>query len=264
MHQGIYMDAHDDNQCSWMSWVSIVMPWSTNTFLWMLKMTLNTAGCLSMLIMSSDAAGCHGCLSMLMMTLDAALCLDAQVVTRCTKGFIWMLKMTIDAAGCLGCLSMHMLCLDAPTHFYGCPRWPWMQLDAQDNPWCSWMSWMSINTQVLPWCTKGFIWMLKMTLDAAGCLGCLSMYKLCLVAPTHFYGCSRWPLMQLDAQDGPQCGFMYLGASWCTWLQLDVPRCILMYLLVAWCTWMQLDVLAWGWVEILGFDVPGWYLMLIW
>merc|ERR1712023_46356 len=30
-----------------------------------------------------------------------------------------------------------------------------------------------------------------MYLDASGCLGCLSMHKLCLDAPTHFYGCPR-------------------------------------------------------------------------
>ena len=44
MYQGIYMDAQDDPQCSWMSWTSIdvqVVPCCTNTFLWMLKMTLD-------------------------------------------------------------------------------------------------------------------------------------------------------------------------------------------------------------------------------
>ena len=149
---------------------------------------------------------------------------------------------------------MHKLWLDAPRDLYGCSRWPSLLLDvldvyqysscplmhqnifidAQDDPWYSWMSWMSIDVQVVPWCTNTF------------------------------YGCSRWPLIQLDAQDGPRlqlnvpgCILMYLVT------QLDVPWCILMYLLVAWCTWMQLDVLAWGWVEILGLDVPGWYLMLV-
>ena len=29
--------------------------------------------------------------------------------------------------------------------------------------------------------------MIRMTLDGAGCLGCLLMHKLCLDAPTHFY-----------------------------------------------------------------------------
>ena len=159
--------------------------------------------------------------------------------------------MTLYASGCLWCLSMYKLCLVAPTHFYGCSRWPltqldaqdghrcslmyllvawctwmsWMSwctntflwmpkmtLDAQDDPRCSWMSWMSINTQVLPWCTKGFIWMLKMTLDAAVCLGCLSMYKLCLVAPHIF----------LDAPDDPWC-------SWMSWMSINtqvLPWCI--------------------------------------
>ena len=102
-----------------------IVPWCTKTLLWMLKMTLSTAGCLSMLMMSFDAAGCLGCLSkLIMMTPDAAGCLDAQIVTRCTKGFIWMLKMTLIAAGCLGCLSILKLSLDAPKHFYWCSRWP--------------------------------------------------------------------------------------------------------------------------------------------
>ena len=169
--------------------------------------------------------------------------INAQVVPWCTNTFLSILMMTLVAAGCIGCLSMHKLCLDAPTHFYECSRWPWMQLDVQDDPRCSWMSWMSINTQglpwctkgfiiymdaqddpqcswmswmfidtqVLPWCTKGFIWMLKMTLTAAGCLGRLLMYKLCLVAPTHFYGCSKWASMLWMLK-------MAIDAAWCTCL----------------------------------------------
>ena len=102
---------------------------------------------------------------------------------------------------------------------------------------------MSINALVGPWYTITFLWMLEMTLNAAGCLGCQLKLKLCL--------------------DVLGCSLMYLDASWCTCLQLDVAGCILMYLIVAWCTWMQLDILAWSWVEILGPDVPWWYLMLI-
>merc|ERR1712131_430022 len=82
-----------------------------------------------------------------------------------------------------------------------------MQLDAQDDPQCSWMSWMSIDVQVVPCCTNTFIWMLKMALNAAGC--------------------SRWPLMQLDV---PGCILMYLVATRCTLMHLDVLACSLMYL----------------------------------
>ena len=131
--------------------------------------------------MTLDAAGCLGCLSMHQgIYMDAqvgpgcsCMSINVQVVPSCTNTFLWMHKMTHDATGCSGlplmqldvlacslmyqdasgCLSMHIL------------------MDAQDDPGCSWM--------------------LKMTLDAAGCLGCLSMYKLCFAALTHFYVCSR-------------------------------------------------------------------------
>ena len=43
----------------------------------------------------------------------------------------------------------------------------WMSTNAQVEPWYSWMYWMSIDVQVVPHCTKTFLWMLKMTLDAA-------------------------------------------------------------------------------------------------
>ena len=150
MHQGIYMDDQDDPWCIWMSIV-------------------------------------------------------AQVVSWCTKGFMWMLKMTLSAAGCHRYLLMHKLCLNTPTHLCGWLRWPLMRLDVfdvcrcttcvsmhkkidrddQDDNWCSWMSWMSIDAKVVPWCSNTFLWMIKMTLDAAGC--------------------SRWPLMQLDV---PGCILM--------------------------------------------------------
>ena len=161
----------------------------TNTFLWMHKMILDAAGCSGCPSMQLDVPGC------ILMYLVAAWCTLMHLdVLACSL-------MYLIASGCLGCLWMHKLCLDAPTHFYGCPRWPWM---------------------------------LKMTPDTAEC--------------------SRWPSIQLNV---PGCILMYLVTK------LDVPQCILMYLLVAWCTWMQLDVLAWGQVEILDLDVPGWYLMLI-
>ena len=104
---------------------------------------------------------------MLKMTLDAARCL----------GCLSMLMMTVDANGCVGCLSMHKLCLDAPRLLYWWSRWPSMQLDvldgywctscvlmykgvhmdAQDNPWCSWMSWMSIDQGLTQWQSWHFV-----------------------------------------------------------------------------------------------------------
>ena len=189
MHQHIFMDAEDDPQCTWMSWMSINVAWY--------------------LI----------CLSKLLMTLDAAGCLDAQVVTSCTYGYgcsrwqsmqldvldvyqctscplmhqhkLWMLKMILYAAGSLRYLLMHKLCLEAPTHI----------MDDQDDLPCSLMSWMSVDAQLLSWCTKRLIWMIKVTLDASGYLGCLLMYKVCLDAPRDSYGCSRWPLMKLDVSN---------------------------------------------------------------
>ena len=143
------------------------------------------------------------------------------------------------------CLLVQKLCLCAPRVIYGWSRWPLMQpdvyqciscalmhqdiyMDDQDFLWSSWMSWMSINAQVVARCPKTFIWMIKMTLDASGCLvaqvgswctkvfkwmlkitrnvdgclGCLSMNK---DAPTYFYGCPLWPLMQLDVLDVYRC-----------------------------------------------------------
>ena len=149
-----------------------VVPWCTNTFLWMPKMNLDAAGC----------------------SIWPSLQLDVLDVYWCSMWFTWMLKMTLDAAGCLGCQSMYNLCSEVPLGFiwmpliqldvldvYGCPRWPTKQLevlelhwcihfalmhqgiymDDQDDPWCIWMS---IVAQVVSRCTKGFIWMLKMTL----------------------------------------------------------------------------------------------------
>ena len=49
-----------------------------------------------------------------------------------------------------------------------------MSTNAQDNPRCSWMSWMSINAPNDPLCSW-MSWMSKLTLGAAGCLGCLLM-----------------------------------------------------------------------------------------
>ena len=201
MPQNIDMDNQDDPWSSWMSFMSIdaqVGPWCTITFIGIIKMTLMQLGVLDVIWWTScvlkhhwDLYGCLWCL--------------------------WMSKMTHKAAGCLLAILMHTFCLNAPKHLYGWSRWPLMHLDvycctscaagcrgclsmhqqiymdAQDDPGCSWMSLMSIN------------------------------------APTHFCGCKRWPSMQLDAQVGPRCSLMYLGASWCTWFQLDVPWCILMY-----------------------------------
>ena len=48
-----------------------------------------------------DVQDDYGCLPMLKITLDAAGCI----------GCLSMLKMTLDAAGCLGCILMH---LDVP------------------------------------------------------------------------------------------------------------------------------------------------------
>ena len=155
--------------------------------------------------MTMDAAGCLGCLSMHKLSL------------WCTNTFLSMLMMTLIAAGCLGCLSMHKLCHDAPTHFYGCPRWPWMQLVAQDDPWCSWLSWMSIYAQVVPWCTKTFIGMIKITLIAPGCLGCWLWTSWVLKHHWDLYGCpwcSWMSWMSMDVQDDPQ-------SSWMSWSSID-------------------------------------------
>ena len=144
---------------------------------------------------------------------------------------------------------MHKLCLDAPTHFYGWLRWPLMHLDvldvywctscvkmhqgihmdAQDDPLWSWMSPMSRVAQFVTRCTKGFIWILKMSIDAAGCL---SLHKLYLDAATHFYGWLRWPLMELDVLD------VYLWTS-CALMHQH----IIMDAECLWCPLMHLDVL---------------------
>ena len=182
---------------------------------------------------------------------------------------------------------------------YQCTWLPWMQLDdlmhklwqmhqgiymdAQDDHWCSWMSRMSINAQVVPWCTNTFLsilmmtliaagclgclsmhklcldaprdfygcprwpWMLKITLNAAGCLGCLSTHKFCLDAPRDLYGCSRWPSMQLDVLDVYQCTSCALLHQHIYMDAQDDPWCswmLKMALDAAWCTWVHLDVLG--------------------
>ena len=163
MQQNIYMDDQDYPWSSWMSWMYFyaqVVPWCTKTFIGMIKITLIAPGCLGCWLWTS-----------------------------------WVLKHHWDLYGCPWCSWMSWMSMDVQVAQVGCSRWPWMQLHDQDDPRCSWMSWMFIDTQVLPWCTKGFIWMLKMTLIAAGCLGCLSILKLSLDAPKHFYWCSRWPLI---------------------------------------------------------------------
>ena len=125
MHQGIFMDAEDDPRCSWMSWTSVdvqVVPCCTNTFLWMLKMTLDAAGCSRWPLMQLDVPGC------ILMYLVAARC------TLMHLDLLFCSLMYLDASGCTNT-------------FLWMPK---MTLDAHDDPQCSWMSWMSINTQVLP------------------------------------------------------------------------------------------------------------------
>ena len=71
-----------------------------------------------MLLMPLDAArclGCHGCLSILKMTLNAAGCLGGLGCHGCLS----ILKVTLDAAGCL---LLHKLSFDAPRHLYGGSR----------------------------------------------------------------------------------------------------------------------------------------------
>ena len=154
-----------DPWCSWMSIVAQVVLWCTKTFIWRVKITLDVAKCLGWLLMNK-------------------LCLNT------TKGFMWMLQMTLPAAGYLGCvlmlklfpdtpiecILMNLLCLHELRELCTCSRCPLMQLDvldgfdAQDDPW---HSWMSNNSQVVLWCTETFLWMVKITLVVAGCLGCL-------------------------------------------------------------------------------------------
>ena len=116
--------------------------------------------------------------------------------------------------------------------------------------WCSLMSWMSIDAQVVPWCTRTIIWMIKMTLNEAGCLGCLSMHKLCLDATKHLYGWPRWPstlylctscsLMHQniywDDQDDPHC-------SWLSWMLVVNKLCFEAPLGIIWMLLTQLDSL---------------------
>ena len=103
--------------------------------------------------------------------------INAQVVPWCTNTFLWMPKMTLDAAGCSRWPSLQLDVSDVYWHTSFALMHQGIYMDAQDDPWCSWMSWMSIDVQVVPCCTNTFLWMLKMTLDAAGC--------------------SWWPLMRM-------------------------------------------------------------------
>ena len=129
----------------------------------------------------------------------------------------------LDVYWCTSCVKMHQ----------------GIHMDAQDDPRWSWMSPMSRVAQVVTRCTKGFIWMLKMTMDAAGCLGCLSMHKLSLDALTHFYQCSWWPSLQLDVLDVYQCTSCAMmhqhifmdaqddpGCSWLLKMTLDAAGCL--------------------------------------
>ena len=92
----------------------------------------------------------------------------------------------------------------------------WMSIN---DPWCSRMSWMPTNVHDDP----GYIQMLKLTLGAAGCLGCLLMLK-----------------MTLDVAGCHGCLFMHLDVPWWTWLHLDVAGCTLMYLVAAGCPCFKL------------------------
>ena len=166
------------------------------------------------------AAKCLWCLLM------HTLCLDAPKQLYGWSRWPFMHLDVFDVYCCRSCVLMHQ-----GTYIYGYSRWPSMlvdvlvaysctscvlmhqgiYMDAQDDTWCSWMSWMSIDAQVVPWCTNTFYWMPKMTLNTAGCLGCLSLHKfwldasrylgclllhiLCLDASRDLYECSRWPLM---------------------------------------------------------------------
>ena len=146
-----------------------------------------------------------------------------------------MQLVTLDASGCLGCLLMYKMCWDAPRDSYGCSRWPSMKLDVSNVQSCTICDkmhqgifmdtqdvnrccWMSIVAQVVPWCSNTFLWMFKMTLDGAGCLRCLSMDKLCLDAPTYYYGC--WMLMMsFDAAGCLGCLSMLMNT-------LDASGCL--------------------------------------
>ena len=182
--------------------------------------------------MTLYASGCLWCL------LLQKLCLCApRDIYGCSR---WPL-MQLDVYQCISCALMHQD----------------IYMDDQDFLWSNWMSWMCINTQVVARCTKtliwmikisldasgflvaqvvsycmkGFIWMLKITLDVAGCLECLSMHKFCLEAPTYFYECPTWPLMQLDVFQCTSCVLKYNEIDmddqcdpWCnlmSWMTID-------------------------------------------
>ena len=106
--------------------VAQVVSYCMKGFIWMLKITLDVAGCLEclsiwMCINTQVVARCTKTLIwMIKISLDASGFLVAQVVSYCMKGFIWMLKITLNVAGCLECLSMDKFCLEAPTYFYEC------------------------------------------------------------------------------------------------------------------------------------------------
>ena len=116
----------------------------------------------------------------------------------------------------------------------------------------------------MSWCIKGFIWMLKMALNVAGCLGCLSMHKLCLDTPTYFYGCPTWPSMQLDVYQCTSCALKqrdWYGSSRWLLMHLDVldecTSCVLMhqgiymdakdYLQWCWMSWMSINAQVVSW-----------------
>ena len=141
MHQNNYWNDQDNPHCSWVFWLLIdaqVVPWWTKRIIRMYKMSL-------------DAACCLGWPQMLLDVLD---------VFRCTS-----------------CALMHKLCLEAPKHLCGWSRWPLMQLDLLDVYQCTSCALMHQNILCFE-AVIGCIWMLKITLHAAGCLGCLWMFKM--------------------------------------------------------------------------------------
>ena len=81
-----------------------------------------------------------------------------------------------------------------------------------------------------------------MTLDGAGCLGCLSMHKFCLDATKHLYGWSRLPLKQLDVLDVFLCTSCSLMHQNIYWDDQDNPHC-------TWVSWMLV-------VNKLSFEAP--------
>ena len=214
--------------------------------------------------MTQDTTGCLRCLSMHKLRLDAPR--DSYWCSR------WPLMQlnVFNVYRCTSCASMHQnnymddpLCIWMSDVFW-CRSCVFVHqgiyMDGQDDPWCSQMS---INAQVVSRCPKTFIWMIKMTLDAsgclvaqvgswytkgfkwmlkitynvAGCLGCLLMNK---DAPTYFYGCPQWPLMQLDVLDVYWCTSCVLKRN-----EIDMddqcnPWCI-------WMSWMTIDAQVVSW-----------------